>query len=117
MSQALARLRFSDRVAQADVDEAMRLMDASRASVLHTQQQGQQKGPNASMMDPSTRIYSMIREMASLAGNKEVLMDDLREKIRLAGYSEQQLIATIDMFETASIWTLSADERRLVILN
>ena len=116
MSQALARLRFSEMVAQADVDEAMRLMDSSRASVLLTANKSTTNG--GASMDPSTRIYSLIREMAALNGGlKEVMMEDIREKLRMTGYSEQQLMTAIQMFETASIWTLSADERRLIILN
>ncbi len=33
LSEALARLRFSDEVAQSDVDEALRLMQMSKASL------------------------------------------------------------------------------------
>jgi DNA replication licensing factor MCM7 len=33
LGQALARIRFSDEISQADVDEAMRLMHSSKASL------------------------------------------------------------------------------------
>jgi DNA replication licensing factor MCM7 len=115
MSQALARLRFANEVAQPDIDEAMRLMDASRASVLTPQK----IAPHSSAADPATRIYSLIKDFASeLAGDQRTLdMDSLKERIRLAGLSEQQLMDTIRTFESAAIWHLSPDERRLVLLN
>jgi DNA replication licensing factor MCM7 len=57
--QALARIRFSDEISQADVDEAMRLMHSSKAS-LYEPTQGR---TNAT--DPVSAIYSLVRDWAS----------------------------------------------------
>jgi DNA replication licensing factor MCM7 len=69
LSQALARLRFADSVEIADVDEALRLMDVSKAS-LHAdgrRKAGDELGDNSNM----SKIYRIIREMALAAGAAE----------------------------------------------
>jgi DNA replication licensing factor MCM7 len=58
LSQALARLRFSEEVVQDDVDEALRLIEASKES-LYADQDGYRKD-----MSPSSRIYNMVRALA-----------------------------------------------------
>ncbi|KAE8246651.1 hypothetical protein A4X13_0g5688 [Tilletia indica] len=71
LSQALARLRFADMVEVPDVDEALRLMDVSKAS-LHADNRGgrdQQHG-GVGIGDQSyvSKIYRIVREMAMSAG-------------------------------------------------
>jgi DNA replication licensing factor MCM7 len=58
LAQALARLRFSEEVVQDDVDEALRLIEASKES-LYADQDGYRKD-----MSPSSRIYNMVRALA-----------------------------------------------------
>ncbi|KAK0545604.1 DNA replication licensing factor MCM7 [Tilletia horrida] len=73
LSQALARLRFADEVEIADVDEALRLMDVSKAS-LHSDRNGNRRegegGGGVGVPDQSaaSKIYRIIREMAMAAG-------------------------------------------------
>ena len=43
LGQALARIRFSDEISQADVDEAMRLMHSSKASLYEPTQVTQKR--------------------------------------------------------------------------
>lgn len=54
LSQALARLRFSDEVEQSDVDEALRLMKMSKASLY-------EEGSQDRAQDPISQIFSRIR--------------------------------------------------------
>jgi len=56
--QALARLRFSTEVAQSDVDEALRLMQMSKSSLL------QDASRRNASLDPISHIYSIIRDEA-----------------------------------------------------
>jgi DNA replication licensing factor MCM7 len=58
LAQALARLRFSEEVVQDDVDEALRLIEASKES-LYAERDGFRKD-----MSPSSRIYNMVRALA-----------------------------------------------------
>lgn len=98
----------------------MRLLDASRASVLLS------GNAHVTKMDPVTKIYSIIRDLSSLEGSttvgslsevKEVLMESVRDKVRAGGFSEAQLQETLRLFDQASVWSVSGDGRRLVIYN
>jgi DNA replication licensing factor MCM7 len=61
LSQALARLRFAEVVELPDVDEALRLMDVSKASLYDDERRGEQ---DTDQTDES-RIYRIIRDLAS----------------------------------------------------
>ncbi|KDN39694.1 putative DNA replication licensing factor [Tilletiaria anomala UBC 951] len=68
LSQALARLRFDDIVDVADVDEALRLMEVSKASLHHSGRGHEGVGQDHSHL---SKIYRIIREMAFAAGEAE----------------------------------------------
>ncbi|KZP21158.1 MCM-domain-containing protein [Athelia psychrophila] len=65
LSQALARLRFSDTVEHADVDEALRLMEVSKESLQEDAEQERETDKSA-----VSQIYRLIKGMAS-SGGKE----------------------------------------------
>ena len=62
LSQALARLRFSDLVQRADVDEALRLMDVSKKSLADEDEDA----PEHDRSDVS-KIFRLIKDMAKQA--------------------------------------------------
>jgi DNA replication licensing factor MCM7 len=98
LSQALARLRFSDKVISEDVDEALRLIEVSKSS-LHTDAQA---GVDQS---PASKIYNLIRGMrgsgAAAVGagrDGELSMRRIRERILAKGFTDDQLANTIDEY-------------------
>ena len=60
LAQALARLRFASVVEQADVDEALRLMAASKETLLEDEQREDGAGGDRST---ASRVYRLIRDM------------------------------------------------------
>lgn len=58
LSQALARLRFANEVVQEDVDEALRLVDASKESLYADEDRGRRD------LTASSRIYNLVRGLA-----------------------------------------------------
>lgn len=119
MSQALARLRFSHEVAQADIDEAMRLMDASRASVM-VKNRRNAGSVFSKTVDPITKVYSLIREMPGMcdeSGNKTLSIDMIKERVRAIGLSDNDFEECIKLFDQASVWKVSEDRSKLVIFN
>jgi DNA replication licensing factor MCM7 len=97
LAQALARLRFSDVVVQEDVDEALRLIDASKQS-LYAEQSGYRKD-----LSPSSKIYNLVRGLAEsgacLANEDDGIGGELsirkvQERIIAKGF-------TIDQFQKA----------------
>ncbi|KAL9937228.1 hypothetical protein V8E36_003637 [Tilletia maclaganii] len=76
LSQALARLRFAEFVEVPDVDEALRLMDVSKASLYAGssgggaggRKDGDHGGVGPADQSYVSKIYRIIREMAMAAG-------------------------------------------------
>jgi DNA replication licensing factor MCM7 len=92
LAQALARLRFADSVIADDVDEALRLLDASKASLAGPDTRGQ--GADRSV---ATRIFNLVRAMrdagAAAAEDGEPRELDLRrvrERILARGFTSEQ---------------------------
>merc|ERR1711939_58055 len=65
LSQALARLRFSTEVERSDVDEALRLMEFSKASLMD--EETADRILAGADQTATSKIYQIIKQMA-LAG-------------------------------------------------
>lgn len=70
LSQALARLRFCDSVEQSDVDEALRLMKMSKASLY-------EDGGAERAQDPVSQVFARIRQNAERTGRNSYSWADL----------------------------------------
>jgi DNA replication licensing factor MCM7 len=134
LAQALARLRFAAAVLHADVDEALRLMEASKESLRDDDGEGDGAGGADADRSDTSRIYRIVKDMAQAAassgagagaggsrraarrrlgrgpdgerdyadaeeeeeGALDVLsMVDIRARVLRAGYTETQLMTTI----------------------
>ena len=98
LSQALARLRFSAQVVTDDVDEALRLMEVSKASLYSDSQRH-------SDQSPSSKIYNLIRAMkdsgAAAVGDGsrgELSIKKVRERIIAKGFTEDQFNQALDEY-------------------
>lgn len=103
LSQALARLRFSNQVVMEDVDEALRLIAVSKASLENEDQSGVDH-------TPSSKIYSLIRSMresgAAAVGDGEegeLSMRRIRERVLAKGFTEDQLTMAIDEYANLDV--------------
>jgi len=98
LAQALARLRFADSVVTEDVDEALRLIEVSKAS-LYTDSRGQGD------QTPSSKIYHLIRGMAASGAaavgdgrTGELSMRRVRERVLAKGFTDTQFEQAIDEY-------------------
>lgn len=115
LSQALARLRMDDTVGQGDVDEALRLMECSKAS-LYEHQATRAQGEDHTT---TSKIFRIIKDMASAPrqarrarGGRpssadefdtdegeedldELSMIDVRARVLAKGFTETQLMEAI----------------------
>ncbi|KAJ3395526.1 Mcm2-7 hexameric complex component [Lobulomyces angularis] len=109
ISTALARLRFSNFVAMADVDEAIRLNDVSKASLLN---QG-----GAKKSDPMSIIYDTILQMSknNVDGKfrLELKYGEILEKVKIKGFSEENLLDCIRENEENEVWILTGQGSKL----
>jgi DNA replication licensing factor MCM7 len=103
LSQALARLRFSDQVVTEDVDEALRLVEVSKAS-LYNDSRGQGDQSN------STKIYNLIRGMrdsgAAAVGDGsrgELSIRKITERVVAKGFTQDQLEQVVGEYELLDV--------------
>jgi DNA replication licensing factor MCM7 len=115
LSQALARLRFSNLVVMEDVDEALRLIAVSKDSLDHDGQSGVDH-------TPSSKIYSLIRGMresgAAAVGDGEegeLSMRRIRERVLAKGFTEDQLTIAIDEYAELDVSWLATLFIRLLM--
>ncbi|CAE6433643.1 unnamed protein product [Rhizoctonia solani] len=131
LSQALARLRFNDTVNTEDVDEALRLMESSKESLDDRVEEGGEGDRTV-----VSRIFRLMKGMASVSrprtrrmgrgpgGERDMDMDeaedgdgemlqvsmvDLRSRVLAKGFTETQLMDTIQQYESINIITRSAN--------
>ncbi|KAK4995124.1 DNA replication licensing factor MCM7 [Elasticomyces elasticus] len=117
LSQALARLRFATEVITEDVDEALRLVEVSKAS-LYTDERDRRGDQSA-----STKIFNLVRGMrdsgAAAVGegrSGELDMRRVRERVLAKGFTLQQLEACLDEYAGLDIWQTAAEGTRLVFI-
>ncbi|VDM18138.1 unnamed protein product [Hydatigera taeniaeformis] len=109
LSTARARLRAASEVAKSDVDEAMRLMEASRASV---------HNPLGGLHDRSRLtsykdlIYQVVRELLS-AGDGTTRLADVMERCATKGFTPAQVNEVVDAYENLNVWQLNMARTRL----
>ncbi|OZJ03408.1 hypothetical protein BZG36_03596 [Bifiguratus adelaidae] len=96
MSQALARLRFSDEVDGADVDEALRLLDVSKSSLYDSSRD------RADRPDPVNEIWRIIKNMRDEEATS-IRLAPVRDRIIRAGYTETQLDQTLRQYQDLQI--------------
>ncbi|CAE6477748.1 unnamed protein product [Rhizoctonia solani] len=133
LSQALARLRFAETVDTADVDEALRLMEASKESLDERSEEGGEGDRTV-----VSRIFRLMKGMASVSrpqtrrmgrgpgGERDMDMDgeedgemmqvsmvDLRARVLAKGFTETQLMDTIQQYESINIITRSANGQHI----
>ncbi|EGS19100.1 putative DNA replication licensing factor [Thermochaetoides thermophila DSM 1495] len=131
LAQALARLRFSNTVSQEDVDEALRLLEASKESLLTTvDSDGRKRG---SAMNASSRIYNLVKGLAdSGACRPDDVSDDdedeagslgvelslrkVKERVIAKGFTEQQWLAALEEYTELDVWQTAGNGTRLVFI-
>ncbi|KAI9314944.1 MCM2/3/5 family-domain-containing protein [Dichotomocladium elegans] len=111
MAQALARIRLSDVVESQDVDEALRLIDVSKASLMDTND-GRERGSDRTFM---TGILNVVRSLREMYG-QQIDMATVRERATARGYSEAQITEAIREYADLNVWQVNHANTRLTIL-
>lgn len=111
LSQALARLRFADSVVIEDTDEALRLIEVSKASLY-----GKDEWDEDNTV--SSKIYNIIRTLAfgGGEGNGELSMRTVRERVLAKGFTDDQLAEVVDEYAALDVWQVAGEGTRLVFV-
>lgn len=100
LSQALARLRFSDYVAREDVDEAIRLTHMSKSSLMDDEDNNKKAKRGEDVM---SRIFHIIRDYSAVSGNKEVELKLCEAMVLRKGFTVQQLKSCLEEYEALDV--------------
>ncbi|KAI1207997.1 DNA replication licensing factor mcm7 [Annulohypoxylon truncatum] len=125
LAQALARLRFDTEVNRDDVDEALRLMEASKESLAAHEGMGGRRTLNA-----ASRIYNLVKSLADSGacragdddeddgeeGTVELSMRKVRERVLGKGFTEDQWISALEEYTTLDVWQTAGNGNRLVFI-
>lgn len=111
MAQAHARLRLSDTVESIDVDEALRLIDISKASLADTSERERHRFDRTAL----SGILQIVKDLQELQGN-QVPVSALRDRARARGYTEAQLEAAMREYTDLEVWQVNAAGTRLTIV-
>ncbi|KAI9096967.1 MCM2/3/5 family-domain-containing protein [Phlyctochytrium arcticum] len=106
MSSALARMRFAEEVHLSDVDEALRLMDVSKSSLMDRQ--------TTQIQDPVAIIYDLIKTMCRDSEGRlrpEIRISKIRERVIGKGYTEDDLQNCIETY--MDLWMVAANNTKL----
>jgi DNA replication licensing factor MCM7 len=114
LSQALARLRFSDLVAREDVDEAIRLTHMSKASL--DLEDLKSIGKRKRGEDVTSKIFSIIRDYATSTNSVEVDLKICEAMILRKGYTGEQLKSCLDEYEDLSVIQVNSSRTQVHFL-
>ncbi|ETO11414.1 DNA replication licensing factor [Reticulomyxa filosa] len=109
ISQALARLRLSANVNQADVEEAIRLIHEAKKSTL----------PTEMVVDPidvTSRIYELIKDHAQQRG-KTARIAQIKSMLTTRGFNENDVDKTLKVYQEHDVWQISQDGETLHIVD
>lgn len=110
-SQALARIRFSPKVEQCDVQEAIRLMQASHASV-----EQEMARTSRRYRDPKTDIYEMILSLARRSPNNCCKRQDVLGRVLAKSFKEEDLNECIKEYNALNVLEYSADDGMIYLV-
>mmetsp|Transcript_2771 Transcript_2771/g.6616 ORF Transcript_2771/g.6616 Transcript_2771/m.6616 type:complete len:732 (+) Transcript_2771:76-2271(+) len=110
LSTALARMRFDNEVVQGDVDEALRLMHASKASVDNSKSSAREAG------DPTDEIYRILTSLRAESGSDEINLEEAKQRAVLNGYDPEQFDDTVAQYEDNNVLMLNEAQTKIVFV-
>lgn len=107
LATALARLRLADVVEKEDVNEAMRLMEMSKASLVDDE-------TATRTVNPVDAIYGIIKEMAGDASN--VKFQEAQQRCMTKGFTPDQFEACMSEYEELNVWQINSNRTRITFV-
>ncbi|XP_023933970.1 DNA replication licensing factor Mcm7 [Bicyclus anynana] len=108
LSTALARLRLSDMVEKEDVSEAIRLVEMSKQSLQHVEE-NVQRGISA-----TDRIFAIVRELAG--SSNTVKIADVIERCVDKGFKPDQVDNCIEEYENLNVWQVNQVRTKITFM-
>ena len=110
MAQAVARLHFRPTVEIGDVDEALRLIKAAKASLNdHT-------GPSHRDMSRTTQIWEIMKQMHGASDSDSLEISDIRRRVTGRGFTVDDMWKTIGEYSDYGVIFTSESNGRLTFV-
>ncbi|KAI8678416.1 DNA replication licensing factor MCM7 [Fusarium keratoplasticum] len=121
LAQALARLRFSNETTQDDVDEALRLVEASKESL------NSNLGSGQTHRSATDEIFRLVKTWADNGACRpddvdndgrgvELSMRKVKERIIAKGFTEDQWLNALEQYASVDLWQTTGSGTRLVFV-
>uniref|UniRef100_A0A8C8RPB2 DNA replication licensing factor MCM7 n=1 Tax=Pelusios castaneus TaxID=367368 RepID=A0A8C8RPB2_9SAUR len=110
LAGALARLRLVDVVEKEDINEAMRLMEMSKDSLIGD------KGQQTRTQRVADVIFAAVRELAGGAGGRSVRYAEAEQRCVSKGFTPAQFQAALDEYEELNVWQVNQARTRITFV-
>lgn len=112
LSIALAKLNFKDLITTSDTKEASRLLRSSCLSIANF------KSLNDKICEISNenKIYNLIRKLSLRLGKSVLQLTYLAKVTSSMGFSRENFVKCLEIYETLNIWAISLKQMKLVFL-
>lgn len=110
LSTALAKLRLKDTVIKEDIDEALRLIEMSKDTLM-----GENNEESRKVRDqPVDKIYKIVVElMDKNPDNPVIMIDDVIHECGKSGFTNEQIYEAIDEYEGMNVWVVNGARTKL----
>lgn len=110
LATALSRLNLRDLVVKQDVDEAIRLLDMSKTSLI------QQRQYNGRVQTATDQIFRIVRDIMAETNSRTVKMADALERCVTKGFNPNQFEEAIEEYEELDIWQVNQSRTRITFI-
>ncbi|CAJ0585493.1 unnamed protein product, partial [Mesorhabditis spiculigera] len=111
MATACARVHLRDRVSESDLDEAIRLMTASKDSMRTEEAKHVNRGT------PVDQAFTLLRDLFATNKNEPVPMEQLATKCARKGISDEVLKECVDFYTTNGVIMTDRTNKIHFVLN
>ncbi len=103
-------MRLSEVVERGDITEAMRLIEASKASI------NQESDASQRAQTRADKVFQLIRDISVETKSREVSMADAIERCTTLGYSNDEIEEAIEQYEDNNMWQINQSRTKIIFV-
>jgi len=108
---SLARIRFDEEVTQGDIEEALRLMHTSKATLIDS------RTLPSRAAEPVNDIYNILRTMKVEAGSDSINYAEAERRAELKGYQPDDFEACLETYESNNVIFVNDQRTKIVFVD
>lgn len=120
LAQSMARLHFRSSVHKDDIDEALRLMESCRSTIVSETAQGNGKlggsEVDARRYDPTSDVFRIIKGLFRKCKTSTLKMSLVEKEVRMNGFTELELEACLTDYIKACALEYDAEKKEISYL-